>query len=120
MVTNAAPADSKVEMEEGSSKATVTCASFVAVVVTPAVEDSCPAEVSDAIGVFMDEVDDFDETTPETLPGGEGWVLTATFEETSFYVRCRRNIAGSTFAISSDTSSEEGMTAAAEFCKSLR
>ena len=118
VVTNAAPSSSKVEAS--GSTITVTAAHFVASITSPADGESCPDDVADATASLMDEVDDIDEVTPEALPGGEGWVLTATAESGKFYVRSRRNISGTTVGIRADAESEDRMTAAAAFCRALR
>ena len=117
-VKRAAPDSAKVE-SQGSDKLVVTATNFTATVISPAEAETCPEEVGDATGIIMDEVDDIDEVTPEVLPGGEGYILTAAGDGT-FFVRARRNLGGTTIALRSDTRSEDGMLAAADFCRSLR
>ena len=68
----------------------------------------------------MDEVDDIDEVTPEALPGGEGWVLTATAESGKFYVRSRRNISGTTVGIRADARIRRSHDGGCGLCRALR
>jgi pyruvate/2-oxoglutarate dehydrogenase complex dihydrolipoamide acyltransferase (E2) component len=115
-VIGTAPNGSTAESAVDGGSATINAPGFTMTLAKA--DEKSPEDVSEATVEFMDEVDSFEDLTPEKL--SDGWIFTATASDRSkIWVRGRRQFGSNAYSAKCEVGDTAAKDAAIEVIKSL-